>query len=155
MNAHARYWDSDTFLGWLQEEEGKVEDCRNVLRACESGNVTLVTSSLTIAEVLALRGKPKITKAKSETVRDFFRRSYIVVRDLDRVTAEFARELVWDYSITPKDAIHVATAIKMHGLIPGGIVQFDTFDRKLIAAAGKLTIKRPNFGVPNLPAELF
>ena len=46
-----RYWDAVSFLGWLSEEPDKVPDCKPVLESAEAGNITLITSALTIAEV--------------------------------------------------------------------------------------------------------
>ena len=40
------------FLGWLKKEPDKVSDCQPVLDAAERGDVTVITSALTIAEVL-------------------------------------------------------------------------------------------------------
>ncbi len=107
------YWDSDCFLGHFQNEEGKVEKCEGVLQKADRGDVILVTSALTIAEVLWMRGAPRITKDKAEIVQKFFRRSYIRVYNVTRKIAESAQDLVWDHSIKPKDAIHVATAINL------------------------------------------
>ena len=61
-----RYWDSVTFLGWLGDEVDKVPSCRPVLEAAEGGTVVLVTSALTITEVLWPKGHKKV-----EVVPDF------------------------------------------------------------------------------------
>jgi len=52
-----RYWDSDCFLGWLQAEADKERECQDVLEAAKDGRVRIVTSALTIAEVLMVKGK--------------------------------------------------------------------------------------------------
>ena len=146
-----RYWDSSCFLAWFMEEEGRVDDCRRVIRAAEKGEVVLVTSALTLAEVLWLRGNPKIPVDRSKRVEDFFRQMYIKVRAVDRFTAESARGLVWHESIQPKDAIHVATALRSE------LTLMDTFDEPLQAFSGKLgnpplRIARPHVqGQESLP----
>ena len=56
MTIDRRYWDSDCFLAWLQSEEGKADACREVLEAADEGKILLITSALTLAEVLYLRG---------------------------------------------------------------------------------------------------
>ena len=53
------YWDADAFLGWLQEEPGKVELCKGTIQRAEAGEVLIVTSALTIAEVLWRKGGPR------------------------------------------------------------------------------------------------
>lgn len=124
------YWDSDCFLGHFQNEEGKVEKCEGVLQRADRGDVIIVTSALTIAEVLWMRGAPRITKDKAEIVQKFFRRSYIRVYNVTRKIAESAQDLVWDHSIKPKDAIHVATAINLT------VDALETFDEDLIGKSG-------------------
>lgn len=49
-----RYVDSDVFLGWLKNEPDKVDECRTVIKGAEAGNVKLVTSSITLTEVIKL-----------------------------------------------------------------------------------------------------
>lgn len=143
-----RYWDSDCFIGWLAEEEDKVPDCRTVIRAAEAGEVLIVTSSLTIAEVVKLKRATPIPRESAEKVRAFFRRSFIVVRELDRFLAERAQEVVWDYGVDPKDAVHVATAIATD------VVQLDTFDERLIARSGKVGSPPLAIGRPFVPEQL-
>ena len=52
-----RYWDSNAFLGWLAEEPDKIDYCRPVIKAAESGKVRILTSALTIPEVLWIKGR--------------------------------------------------------------------------------------------------
>src|SRR5882672_11180002 len=131
-----RYWDSVTFLGWLAAEPDKVEECRPVIEAAEAGTITLVTSALTIAEVLWIKGHPekKITHQSAHKVEAFFRHSWIVVREVDRFVAEDARALIWNKNVKPKDAIHLATALRQDVTL----AQFDTFDHALIKLSGTL-----------------
>lgn len=124
------YWDSDCFLGHFKAEAGKADKCDGVLQRAERGDVLIVTSALTLAEVLWMRGGPRITKDKAELVQKFFRRSYIRVYNVTRKLSEDAQILVWDNDIKPKDAIHVATALHL------GVDALETFDANLIAKSG-------------------
>jgi hypothetical protein len=72
-----------------------------------------------------------------------------VLYDLDRTLGERAREVVWDHSVRPKDAIHVATALDAK------VDQFDTFDGPLISLSGKIGNPPLVIGPPNLPQTLF
>jgi predicted nucleic acid-binding protein len=130
--ARRRYWDSDCFIGWLAAEPDKVDDCRTVIRAAERGELVIVTSSLSIAEVVKLRHHEAIPPADAEQVRKFFRQPYIIVRELDRFLGEEAQSMVWDHGVDPKDAVHVATALRV------GVEQLDTFDEKLIGKSGAI-----------------
>lgn len=143
MSAELIYWDSDAFLGWLQAEPGKVELCEGTIERAKAGEVLILTSTLTIAEVLWLKGQPKVSKDKADALRKFFRRSFIRVRNVTRSVAEAAQDLVWDHGIKPKDAIHVATALDAKVPI------LETFDEGLLAKSGvvgknpPLIIRRP------------
>lgn len=145
-----RYWDSNTFLGWLAEEPDKVDLCRPVIEAATAGKLSIITSALTIAEVLWLKGKPKITSEQATQIEAFFRHRWIVVREVDRFIAEAARQLFWDQNVKPKDAVHLATALAQD--VP--IERFDTFDKGLIKLSGKLGHPPLRIGLPNLPARL-
>ncbi|MGE0185935.1 MAG: type II toxin-antitoxin system VapC family toxin [Hyphomonadaceae bacterium] len=152
MTVELIYWDSDCFLGWFQEEPGKVEACSGTLKRAQDGEVVIVSSALTIAEVLWLRGGPRLPEEKSALIRGFFRRPYIRIRNVTRHLAEAAQDIVWKQSIKPKDAIHVATALDANALT------LETFDEGLIGKSGSvgsplaLTIRRP---IPTAQTELF
>lgn len=130
MTVEKIYWDTDCFLDHFQAERGKAEKCDGVLERAERGDVLIVTSALTIAEVLWMRGGPRLTKDKAAIVQKFFRRSYIRVVNVSRKIAESAQLHVWDNDIRPKDAIHVATAIAF------GAYALETFDAGLIGKSG-------------------
>jgi len=144
------YWDSDCFLGWLLEEADKCDSCEEVLVEAESGKLQIVTSALTIAEVLALRWKPRIPADRRDTVEKFFKHEYILVRTITRRTAEAARDLVWDGGIAPKDALHVAAAIEAK------VPMLHSFDEDLRKKSGSvggspvLQIHRPHVIAPRL-----
>ena len=83
-------------------------------------------------------------------VEAFFRHERIVVRELDRFIAKDARALVWNHNVKPKDAIHLATALKRDLAIE----QLDTFDEPLIALSGKLGEPPLIIGKPNMESAL-
>jgi predicted nucleic acid-binding protein len=150
MSIDRRYWDSDCFLAWLQSEAGKADACREVLEAADEGKILLITSALTLAEVLYLRGGRPIPKARKDIVVDFFKNDYIVVRNVTRHIAELARELVWNHGIRPKDAVHAATALDAR------LALMNTFDENLLkrsplAGSPQLIIAKPSVREPKLP----
>lgn len=126
------YWDSAAFLAHFQREKDRFELCENTLKLAESGSVGIITSTLAIAECLWLRGQDPIPRDRAEIIRRFFRRSFIRVRNVTRHTSELAQELVWDFGIRPKDAIHVATALEANASV------IETFDGPFIAKSGKV-----------------
>lgn len=147
MPKDRRYWDSDTFLAWFNKETGKYENCLGVMQSAENGDLEIVTSSFTLVEVLYIKGHPKITKEKSNTICRFFERDFIVIVNLDRYIAEDARQLVWDHNVRPQDAVHISTAMK------GNINIFDTFDQELLNLNGRLG--NPPLGIikPNIQLQ--
>ncbi len=149
-----RAWDSDAFLGWLQAEPGKQEACRPVIRAAERGELTIVASTLALAEVLTMRGETPIPAEAADKVEAFFQQPYIIVRNLDRRTAELARQIVWGCQVKAKDAVHVATALR------AGVSVLETFDAGLITRSpitvdgfSALEIREP--AMPDAPPTLF
>jgi predicted nucleic acid-binding protein len=129
----------------------KVQLCEGTIERAQSGEVLIITSALTIAEVLWLRGAPPIPQEKAELVRRFFRRSYIRVRNVTRGISENAQDLVWNHGIRPKDAIHVATALDAKALA------LETFDEGLLKKSGAvgnpgLIIRKP---IPPAQPKLF
>ena len=147
-----RYWDSDCFLGWLQDESDKADKCDAVLVLADRGEMRIVTSALTLAEVLMLRGHEALLRSRRPDVTALFNRECIATMAVTRRIAEEARELVWERGIHPKDAIHVASALA------SGVTVLNTFDEKLIAKSGvigrpPLTIERPEVQEPELALD--
>ncbi len=133
MTLARRYWDSDCFLGWFLAEPDKVEKCRGVVQAAQTGEVEIVTSALTLVEVIKLKGHASLPAQREETIRSFFENPFILLRNLDRPVGEYARRLIWEHSfLKPKDAVHVATALL------SAVPVLDTFDADLLRLDGRL-----------------
>ena len=144
MTLERRYWDSNCFLGWLQAEDGRIEPCRQVLNLASRGDVEIITSALTIAEVLNLQGHQPISADKRRQVIDFFKHSYIITMSITRRIAEESREMVWDHGIKPKDALHVATALSAK------VDVFNTFDQPLIGKSLKVGNPKLRIEIPTV-----
>jgi len=127
LSRDTRYWDSDCFLALLKKEQGRIPACRSVIKRAASGEFLIVTSALTLAEVLNLKGRPPLPSNIRDEVTNFY---FIYVHNVTRRLAEDARNLVWDAQVDPKDAIHVATAIQ------SSIPLLNTYDSKLLARNG-------------------
>lgn len=149
MAAEIIYWDSDAFLGLINEEPGKIELALDVWNASEKGLLTIVTSALTVAEVIYAKRAGKVDPSKRQIVNDFFRRPNLVIEPLTRKISELARDVVWDHGIMPKDACHIATAA--HHRIP----VLHTFDGALLTKAS-VTIDAFTVGIikPKAPRQL-
>jgi hypothetical protein len=143
MALERRYWDSACFIAIVSEEKGRVEVCDPILRAAAMHHeIEIVTSAFTITEVLHPKGGPKLSADKRATIKGFFRRTGILLVEVDRRLAEDAQEFFWDHGVKPKDAIHVASAIA------GGCSILETYDSGLLKLDGllgvpPLTIRHP------------
>lgn len=148
-----RAWDAVCLIGWLAEEEDKQDVCEPVIRSAEKGNVRIIVSTLAVAEVIKLRHHPPIPRDAQEKIAGFFKQPYIFMRNLDPATAFLAQQLTWDHGIDPKDAVHVATALRH------GAEYLDTFDGGLIKQSPltvpdyrAITIAEPH--IENFQAEM-
>jgi hypothetical protein len=142
-----RYWDSNCFLKWLKQEPdyGK---CKGVILKATEGEIEIITSALTIAEIIYMDEHTKISREKSDEIIQFFENEYIIFINVDRVIAEMARNLLWEYkALRPKDAIHIASALRANVPI------FDTFDDYLIKLSGTIGDSPLIIGAPNIPYQ--
>ena len=144
------YCDADVFLGWFNREQDKVEACRGLVDASEQGKVRIITSALTLTEVIKIKGQQPLPQSKEETIKGFFEQEFVSIVNLDRRTAEFARDLIWDYPrLNPKDSIHVATA-----LMTEGVDVLHTFDDDLLRLNGQLGEPPLRISTPDVPDQL-
>lgn len=132
MALDRRYWDSDAFLGHLNGESDKEAACESVLEAAEAGRIVIVTSALTIVEVLNIKRQKPIPREHRDKVSAFFKQPFISVQNVTRRISEVARDVYWDHGVMPKDAVHVATALVYK------IPVLNTFDGVLLGIDRKL-----------------
>lgn len=122
------YWDSDCFLGWFKNERDKINKCKGTVEKAKKGELKIITSAITLTEVIRLKDKPPLTQQDEKKISGFFKHEYIIIQNLDRKIAEFSRNLMWKHpALKPKDSIHVATAILRK------IPILNTFDEGLLS----------------------
>ena len=106
-----QYWDSSVWVAILNREAKRVETCKAAYQRAEQGDVTLVISSITLAEVIKVdRDYPNFGSDQHETLEMLFRGTHIHVWNVDRRTAEQARTYMWQHNLKHRDAVHAATA---------------------------------------------
>lgn len=123
------YWDSCTWLGLINEEEHKWPGCEHIISEAFKGNVEILVSTITLAEVYKTRCEDPykmIAEENDIAIEDFFNQPFIVIASVDEEVAVRARGLLRYYSDKgmkkPTDAIHLATAIMY------GAEEMHTFD---------------------------
>ena len=133
MSIQRRYWDSTAFIAFFAEEEGRVDLCQGVLDAAERDEVEIVTSALTLSEVVHIRGRERLDAELEDQLVAFFEQPYIIIVDLIRDVSENARELLWRHGhLRAYDANHIATAIYANVAI------IDSFDDDFLRLDGQL-----------------
>ena len=138
------YWDSCTFLGWFKsdEEPERAEKCLGTIEEAKNENIYIVTSAITLTEVIKLKNENPISVNSEEIIKSFFDNKFIKIVNLERWVATDARNLIWRFPhLKPKDSIHVATALR------NGIQVLHTFDQDLLKLNGQfenLIISEPN-----------
>ncbi len=130
----------------IAKEADRVETCRRLIQEAEAGEHKVVTSAFTIAELTRRNGQ--VMHQFRAEIDGFFRNHYFLIFPVDRFVAEKARELVWDFSLKPGDAVQVATAIRSKSTI------LYTYDGQIIGLNGKvpaIEIQQPTWsGQPKL-----
>lgn len=134
------YWDSVSYLNYLKGNHPRHNELQMIIDDWKSGAVTIVTSALTITEVLYVKiqdseARMQIDRSREEDLRQLFEpppHQFLTIVELNRWIAMGARELVWSYGVLPKDAIHVASALQAH------VPVLHTFDGGLIKRSGTL-----------------
>ncbi|RMF99148.1 MAG: PIN domain-containing protein [Gammaproteobacteria bacterium] len=115
------YWDSCVFIDWIKGESGSslrdLSGTREVIELFEKNQAVIITSTITITEVTEAKIEPWGIKM----FEDLLKRPGIQRVAVDVRIAKLARELRDHYSrnseefgrktLTPPDAIHLATAI--------------------------------------------
>jgi predicted nucleic acid-binding protein len=104
-----------------------------VIEKARSGEVVIVTSALTMVEVVKITELGLLDQDTEQLVADFFENDFISLRNVDRFVAERARPLVREFNLKPADAIQVATALLMK------VDVMHTYDEKhLLKLNGKI-----------------
>ncbi len=142
MPVSQRLWDSNVILDYLSGNPNVQPDCDNLITQAGGGDLEIVVTAVTEAEVAFLDG---LSDDEAEAkIREFFPRKYIIPVAIDTHTATIARHLIRTHHLHGADAIHLATAIRWH------IAILETTDPDLLKLNGlegnpPITIQRPRF----------
>jgi predicted nucleic acid-binding protein len=107
------YWDNCAFIDRIEAVRAdRLPVLRAITGAGERGELAIVTSVLSMAEVVKLKDLKTADHATKEAlIKSFFENDYIHLRAVDPRTSGLARRIVRDHGLKPPDAIHIATAI--------------------------------------------
>jgi predicted nucleic acid-binding protein len=152
------YWDACAWIAYINKEmpadgnaitSRRFEMCQNTLKRAEAGDVEIVTSAFTLAEVCKRQPDPA---SPAVNLAAFFDQKYILLIPVDKQIALRAQnlQLAGIAGVKPADAVHLASALVAN------IPVFHTFDKKLLgldkklnlADGSALSIVRPTEEVP-------
>ena len=145
------YWDSCTFLGLINQEQGKSNECTGVWDEAAAGKVVIYTSFFTFAEVFKTKcdspAKP-LTEGEDKRIEQILRQKWVKPMVVDERIGVASRRLMRGYPECkkPSDGVHLATALAL------SVDEMHTYDNsdllkltgRVNCANGKpLTICRP------------
>jgi predicted nucleic acid-binding protein len=104
-------WETSCFIARFNSEPGRIEVCNAIIEAAKRNEITLYTSYITMCEWAKIKGE-YASEAEDQIV-EFLRNPYIHLVVIDLAVSRITRDLVRRYKLDVRDAIHLATAIKM------------------------------------------
>lgn len=132
------YWGSCTFLGLINQEPGKLNDCAAVWKEAESGETIIYTSFFTFAEVFKAKceGEAKpLSEEGDKKIEQLLRQKWVRAVVVDERIGIAARRIMRHHSQCkkPSDGIHLATALALN------VDEMHTFDGSdLLVLNGKI-----------------
>jgi predicted nucleic acid-binding protein len=104
-------WETSCFGATFNEEAGRVEVCKAIIEAAKKGEIELYTSFITVCEWAKIKGQ--YASEAEDAIAEFLRNPYIRLVAIDWSISRITRDLVRRYDLNVRDAIHLATAIKL------------------------------------------
>lgn len=141
------YWDACIWIAVINEERsvsiggGKTENrfamCEAVMEQAKSGDLEIVVSAFTLAEVCK---SPEAKDENTGKLPNFLDHEFMIVVPVDKDVGLKAQSLQVSglVSLKPPDAIHLASAQKAN------CEEFHTFDNGLIGLDGNIAARNGN-----------
>ncbi len=132
------YWDACTFLGLLNQESVRSNDCTAVWKEAEKGETLIFTSFFGFAEVFKVKCEGKaepLTDEYDKKIEQLLQQKWIRPVVVDEKISFAARQLMRGYKECkkPADGIHLATALAL------SVDEMHTFDKSdLLRRDGKI-----------------
>jgi predicted nucleic acid-binding protein len=127
------YWDAMCFIYRIARNVNFISVLEEVTRLAEKGDIVLVTSVFSMAEVARVDGVPDAAE-QERLIMDFFDNEFIYPVAFDEKVCKLSRGIVRTCKLKGKDAVHVATAL----LVPG-ISSMHSYDTKVLQCMKHLT----------------
>lgn len=105
------YLDTNIFLNPILATDSKSDKCLEILSKIASGKIEGCTSILTWDEFLYVLQKKQGVKKSQENGKALLATPNLIFIEAGEETIKKAQNLVENYQLKPRDAIHAATAI--------------------------------------------
>ncbi len=119
----AAYWDACVFIDRMQRRADRIKLLEELTNCAQDGAFMIVTSTITIAEVIKIPELGLATQEEARLIADYFEHEWISVRPVTTAIAHKAADVRRQHGLKTADAIHVATA-----LLTEGVVMLHTYD---------------------------
>nr|WP_255453606.1 PIN domain-containing protein [Novosphingobium sp. Gsoil 351] len=140
------YWDACAWISYINKEmpgpgknftDARFDMCRETLKAAEAGEIEIVTSAFTLAEVCKRAPDPT---SPAINLPAFFDQSYILLVPVDKAIGQRAQnlQLAGLFGVKPPDAVHLASAL-VHS-----VPVLHSFDTDLLDLDMRLTLDDGN-----------
>jgi len=123
-------WETSCFSARFNEELGRVDVCEAIIEAAKKGDIELYTSFITVCEWAKI--KNEYASEAEDTIAEFLRNPYIRLVAIDWSISRITRDLVRRYDLDVRNAIHLATAIKLK------VDVLHSYDTDLLNLNGKI-----------------
>lgn len=104
-------WETSCFIARFNEEPERLEVCKAILEAAKKGDTQLYTSFMSLCEWVKIKGE--YPSEAEDTIAEFLQSPYINLVAIDWAISRITRDLVRRFKINVRDAVHLATAIKI------------------------------------------
>lgn len=135
------YWDTSVFLCFLSAvEQERRAASEAVLRDARDGRIKIVTSMVTLVEVIRPKGLPhpvQLTPEQQSKLEAMFRWPWLSKISVHEKVAMKAVEIARNNNLKPMDAIHAATAIL------AGVDEFQKWDKDYSKVSMLLNVTEP------------
>jgi predicted nucleic acid-binding protein len=106
------YWDSSIFVSLVTGEADRIAALQGILDDARRGEIEIVTSTFTLAEVRRHKGEPTLTHEQYKLVSAYFEHEFITLVALDREIGNRAAVLGEKFGLKPADAVQLASALR-------------------------------------------
>ena len=125
------YFDACIFSAFLNQtsEPDRYQECLPIMQAAERGEIMAFTSTLSLSEVIYIKGQPEISEeVQEEIIATLFRSPWLNLIAYEPEVAFLNRRIARKYRLKPIDTVHLASALRVKA------IAFHTIDDKLIRA---------------------